>query len=298
MRILITWGSKRGGTEGIARMLAEDLSARGVIVETHPARRSLDVRGFDGVIVGGALYANRWHPAARRFVERRIADLRRIPVWFFSSGPLDDSAAQGTIPPSPQVEVLMARVGAQGHVTVGGRLERNARGIPASAMARIHAGDWRRPEQIARWADEIARALPSARPNPVVDLPGRSLRRLFTYAVAGWAACALIMAGLLALVGPRVAVVVHALIVPVVFSVLAIRYFRARGARPPFTTAATFTAAALGLDMTVLAGLVQRSPAMLASIAGLWAPAALILLVTWTVGALMGMRPARVPTPP
>jgi len=298
MRILITWGSKRGGTEGIGHMLADDLRARGMHVEARPARRSLDVRSFDAVVVGGALYANRWHPAARKFVEQRIADLRRIPVWFFSSGPLDDSAAQGTIPPSPQVELLMARVGAQGHLTVGGRLEANARGFPASAMARQHAGDWRRPEQIARWADQIARALPAARPNPVIELPARSLRRLFTYAAAGWAACALTMAALFALLGASVAIVVHTLIVPVVFSALAVRYFRARGARAPFTAAATFAAAAIGLDLTVIAGLVQRSPAMLTSIAGLWVPAMLILLVTWTVGAIMAMRPVRTSTPP
>ena len=125
--------------------------------------------GVDAVVAGGALYANRWHPPARRLVEQRIADLRRTPVWFVSSGPLDDSATQGTLPASPQVDLLMARAGAQGHITVD------------------------------RWADQIARALPSARPDPVIDLPGRELHRLFTHAVAGWAACASIMPGLLAL---------------------------------------------------------------------------------------------------
>ena len=37
----------------------------------------------------------------------------------------------------------MERVGAQSHVTFGGRLEKNAKGFPASAMAKTHSGDFR-----------------------------------------------------------------------------------------------------------------------------------------------------------
>ncbi len=38
-------------------------------------------------------------------------------VWFFSSGPLDDSAERQEIPPMESVRKLMARVGARGHCT-------------------------------------------------------------------------------------------------------------------------------------------------------------------------------------
>jgi hypothetical protein len=40
MRILITWGSERGGTEGIAHMLAEKLRRDGIVVETVAADRA------------------------------------------------------------------------------------------------------------------------------------------------------------------------------------------------------------------------------------------------------------------
>ena len=175
MRILITWGSKRGGTEGIARMIGEALEQEGHRVDVLPPEEAARATGFDAVVVGGALYANRWHRAARRFVTRREKDLRSVPVWFFSSGPLDDSADRQIIPPTTQVEILMERVGAQGHVTFGGRLLSDARGFPASAMAKKRAGDWRRPDTIRSWANEIARALPTARPGVVIAQPGRSL---------------------------------------------------------------------------------------------------------------------------
>jgi menaquinone-dependent protoporphyrinogen oxidase len=52
--------------------------------------RGLDT--FDAVIVGSALYSNRWTGRAVRYVNHHVNQLRRVPVWFFSSGPLDDSA--------------------------------------------------------------------------------------------------------------------------------------------------------------------------------------------------------------
>jgi len=69
-------------------------------------------------------------------MNRQERQLRRVPVWFFSSGPLDDCAERGTIPPTREVRALMDRVGAQGHVTFGGQLAPDARGFPASAMAK------------------------------------------------------------------------------------------------------------------------------------------------------------------
>jgi menaquinone-dependent protoporphyrinogen oxidase len=70
MRILITWGSKRGGTEGIAHDLAETLRQSGHDVTATAAASVARLDGFDAVLVGGALYANRWARAARRFVAR------------------------------------------------------------------------------------------------------------------------------------------------------------------------------------------------------------------------------------
>jgi hypothetical protein len=69
-----------------------------------------------------------------------------VPFWFFSSGPLDDWSEDRDIPPTLQVQTLLDRVGALGHVTFGGRLAPDARGFPASAHrptthSRSSAGD-------------------------------------------------------------------------------------------------------------------------------------------------------------
>lgn len=178
MRVLVTWASKRGGTEDIARDVGETLRYAGFDVELLPADAAETATGFDAAIVGGALYAGRWPQAARRFVRRRAERLRRVPVWFFSSGPLDESADHRRIAPTRAVQTLMDSVGAQGHVTFGGRLSPDARGFPASAMAKTHAGDWRNPEHIRAWATAVAHDLPTARPRVAVAPPGGSVWRV------------------------------------------------------------------------------------------------------------------------
>jgi menaquinone-dependent protoporphyrinogen oxidase len=298
MRILITWGSERGGTEGIARMLGEALQNEGQRVDVLPPDQAEKATDFDAVIVGGAVYANRWHRAARRFVARREKDLRRVPVWFFSSGPLDDSAAHEIIPPPKQVEALMERVGALGHATFGGRLLPNAQGFPASAMAKTHSGDWRAPNTIRTWAGEIARALPAARPGIVRAQPGRSVPRLLAYGFAGWALCAATMAALVPLTGLRAALVIHAILAPVYFTLIARWYFRARGAREPLPVAVAFVAIAAALDLAVIASFVQRSLAMFGSFAGTWLPLGLSFFAVWATGALMSTMPWPKAKPP
>jgi menaquinone-dependent protoporphyrinogen oxidase len=159
MRVLVTYGSGRGGTEGLAQMVTRGLAEKGLIVDLLPPEDIDSLDGYDAVVVGGALYAGRWHKAARRFVKRHTSELKQRPVYFFSSGPLDDSATRTDIPPVKGVKALMERVGARGHVTLGGRLAPDAKGFPASAMAKKRAGDWRDAAQAEVWAGGIAAQL-------------------------------------------------------------------------------------------------------------------------------------------
>lgn len=161
MKVLVAFGSKRGGTAGLAEMIKDALCDHGHIVTVSPAKDVRDLDGIDAVIVAGALYANRWHRDARRFVKRNRDGLGRVPVWLVSSGPLDDSAEQHDIPPTRQVEKLAALVGARGHQTFGGRLTPDAKGFPASAMAKNKSGDWRDSAHVGRWAATVAGELAS-----------------------------------------------------------------------------------------------------------------------------------------
>ena len=173
MRVLVTYGSKLGGTAGIAELVGGALGDAGLQADVRPAPEVSGLDPYGAVVVGRALYTGRWHRDARRFVKRHTAALRERPVWLFSSGPLEDSAA-GQIPPVAQVRALARQIGARSHVTFGGRLPADAKGFPARAMARTHAGDWRDPERIRAWAAEVAAAPQAAGGGPG---PGQGSRR-------------------------------------------------------------------------------------------------------------------------
>ena len=159
MQVLIAYGSKRGGTAGLAGMIGTELAAAGMQTEVRAARDVRSLEGVDAVVIAGALYAARWHRDARHFARRHAAALRTRPVWLVSSGPLDDSAPGHDIPPVTHVARVMSDVGARGQVTFGGFLAADAKGFPASAMAKKHAGDWRDPDHVHRWASAVAEDL-------------------------------------------------------------------------------------------------------------------------------------------
>ncbi|HEX6472147.1 MAG TPA: flavodoxin domain-containing protein [Streptosporangiaceae bacterium] len=154
-RTLVAYGSKRGSTREIAEWVGADLREAGFDVDILPASSVRDVTPYHAVVLGGALYAARWHRDARRFARRYGRVLRDREVWLFSSGPLDNSAVKREIPPVRGAALAAERVGARGHMTFGGRLAEDARGFPASSMAKTRAGDFRDTAQVHAWTAGI-----------------------------------------------------------------------------------------------------------------------------------------------
>lgn len=159
MRVLVAYGSDRGGTAELAGWIADGMRAGGVKVEVHPCREAPALTGFDAAVIGGSLYCGRWHADARRFVQRHLIALSHLPVWLFSSGPLDDPAEARDTPPIADIQDALARTDAREHLVFGGRLAPDARGFVARTMARGRAGDWRDADEASAWGESIARVL-------------------------------------------------------------------------------------------------------------------------------------------
>ena len=159
MRILVVHGSKRGGTAGLADMIGSALTGLGHEVTVAPARTVSSLPDVGAVVVAGGIYAGRWHGDARWFVKHHAAALKALPVWLVGSGPLDDTADTGTFQLGSTVLDLAEKIGARGTQAFGGYLSADAKGFPASSMAKTHAGDWRDPEHVQRWAREVDAAL-------------------------------------------------------------------------------------------------------------------------------------------
>ncbi|MER5199961.1 flavodoxin domain-containing protein [Streptomyces sp. NPDC002755] len=161
--VLVTYGTTNGSTAEIAESVAEVLRKAGLTVESLPARSVPSAARYDAVVVGGGLYAGRWHKDARRFVRRNRVLLAERPVWFFSSGPLDASASGRDIPPVRGVRRAMNRLDVREHVTFGGCLEEGAKGRVAGMILRSgKGGDFRDFGVIQAWAKGVADALTRA----------------------------------------------------------------------------------------------------------------------------------------
>ncbi|WP_438295488.1 flavodoxin domain-containing protein [Streptomyces sp. HUAS TT7] len=153
-RVLVVYGTKYGSTQEIAQSIGDVFRKEGLAADVR------DISPYGAVVVGGGLYANRWHRDARRFTRRHRRALKEHPLWLFSSGPLDPSAAEREIPPVPGVRRIADRLGARGHATFGGRLDGTANGRLARMIVKSgKGGDFRDFEQIAAWASGIAAAL-------------------------------------------------------------------------------------------------------------------------------------------
>lgn len=164
MRVLVIYASSRGGTADLARMVAEELVARGIDADVGDAGEVDSVSGYDAVIIGGALYHGRWHTDASWFVERNLTDLRETLVWFFSSGPLDDSARSGSLAPVAQVGALARLADICGHMTFGGVLAAGSTGFFASLLRWGKPGDYRDPAHVREWVGRIVERIGQPRP--------------------------------------------------------------------------------------------------------------------------------------
>jgi menaquinone-dependent protoporphyrinogen oxidase len=164
MHVLVTAASRHDATREIAAAIADGLARRGIEAEARAVEevRGGDLRGYDAVVLGSAVYMGRWLKPARAFAREHAAELTARPLWLFSSGPL--GPPDHPVPPEGPADAaeLLELTGAREHRLLAGRLERARLGLGERTMARaVHApeGDARDWEAIDAYAGEIAAAL-------------------------------------------------------------------------------------------------------------------------------------------
>jgi menaquinone-dependent protoporphyrinogen oxidase len=163
MTVLVAYASTRGSTAEIAETIAATLRREGlgVCLERAEAVQSLD--SYDAVILGSAVYMERWRGDARHFLKKHRKALRQKPLWAFCSGPVGDPAKDNpawTEP--PDVAAKVEGLGGREHVVFGGCLPKEPQGLVEKAL--VHETprelrdrrDW---AEIREWAHAIANAL-------------------------------------------------------------------------------------------------------------------------------------------
>jgi menaquinone-dependent protoporphyrinogen oxidase len=160
MRVLVVADGRHGATEEIAGVIAEALERRGLGAELRGPADVTSLDGYDAVVAGSAIYVGRWVGSMRSFARRLEPELLGLPVWLFSSGPLDDSSlAEGT---SSEPAELTTRLRARGHALFAGRLDLAdlnwGERLVAKAV-KAPTGDFRDWTEIEEWAAGIATEL-------------------------------------------------------------------------------------------------------------------------------------------
>jgi menaquinone-dependent protoporphyrinogen oxidase len=166
MRVLVTVASRHGSTaeiaEEIGQVLTGALRDRDPLaeVEVLPVERVDSLDGYAAVVLGSAVYLGRWLPPARAFAEAHAAELRKVPVWLFSSGPVGDPLKPIEEPADGRTAARS--IGAREHRVLPGRLDRHRLRLAERAVAgavRVADGDFRDWPGIEEWACGIADAL-------------------------------------------------------------------------------------------------------------------------------------------
>jgi menaquinone-dependent protoporphyrinogen oxidase len=163
--VLVTYGSRHGATAGIAEHIAAALRTHDVDATVLPVDAVRDADGYDGYVIGSAVYATHWLGPVKSFLRRNRPLLRRHPVWLFSSGPLTNDPEEVRQAAPNDVQALEREVEARGHQVFGGAwahdtepiglLETVMRVIPAAREA-LPAKDFRDWSAIDAYATGIA----------------------------------------------------------------------------------------------------------------------------------------------
>jgi menaquinone-dependent protoporphyrinogen oxidase len=165
MNVLVAVASKHGATMEIGQVIEASLRSGGLDVELKRIEDVTDLAPFGAVIIGSGVYSGHWMRQAREFVEVHEGDLRQLPVWLFSSGPIGD-------PPKPlenpaEVAEVVKRLEARGHRLFPGRIEGSDLGLSEKALialVRAPDGDFRPWSEISTWSESIAGQLQEEQP--------------------------------------------------------------------------------------------------------------------------------------
>jgi menaquinone-dependent protoporphyrinogen oxidase len=163
-RILVTYGSKHGSTKEVAEVIAEQLGDQ-FDVDIRPAAAAGDPTDYAAVVVGGSIYAGRWHPDAQRLLKRNREVFKSVPLAVFAMGP--KSLEEADLASSrAQLEHALAKVPEITPVAVGifgGVIDQAQLGFPFNRLRACDARDW---DAIRRWTIEVRQLFEASRVVP------------------------------------------------------------------------------------------------------------------------------------
>ena len=161
--VLVAYATKYGSTQQVAEAVARRFRERGVETDVRPVDDVKSLDGYDGVVLGGALYYFRLLREGRRFLSRHRRALAATPFAVFGMGPIEDKPEQYADARSHLDKALDKHEDIRPvAVTVfGGVLQPTKLRFPDAnpAMKDFEAADLRDWTAIEDWADSLPQAM-------------------------------------------------------------------------------------------------------------------------------------------
>jgi menaquinone-dependent protoporphyrinogen oxidase len=164
-RVLVAYATRFGSTRGVAERIAAQLRRAGCNVELHSCDTAAGIGSYDAVILGSAVFNQRWLAEADQFSRVNRDVLASRPVWLFTVGTFGDTKRiiGGLMRREPRdIRVLQDTIHPRDYRVFAGVIDRHQ--WPLGSRLFYHAlggrlGDNRDWPAIDEWATEIARAL-------------------------------------------------------------------------------------------------------------------------------------------
>ncbi len=165
-RVIVAYASKYGATGEIAERIGQVLRQAGLQADVLPVKGLRGLDGYNAVVLGSAVYIDKWQKEAAAFLRANEVALAGRPVWLFSSGPTGEGdpleLVEGWRLPAA-LQPVAARIRPRdvavfhGHINPGklSFIEKSAVG----SIKKKPFGDYRDWNRIVAWATTIADAL-------------------------------------------------------------------------------------------------------------------------------------------
>jgi menaquinone-dependent protoporphyrinogen oxidase len=158
-RILVTYATWAGSTEGVAQTVAETLREGGASVDLLPMTKVRGLEAYGAVVVGSAARIGKINGDAFKFVKKHREALEHIPVaYFVVCLTMKDDTEEHRATVSAYLQPLREQVAPVDEGLFAGALELEKLGAIAKlAMSKMKApeGDYRDFEAIKSWAREL-----------------------------------------------------------------------------------------------------------------------------------------------
>jgi menaquinone-dependent protoporphyrinogen oxidase len=83
-KILITYASRTGSTQGVAGAVAKIFTENGMSVDLQPMQEVKDLTAYQAVVAGSAIQNRQWLPEAMQFLQTHRAAMSRMPIATFT----------------------------------------------------------------------------------------------------------------------------------------------------------------------------------------------------------------------